>query len=350
MRWILHFFSRGVTQSRTEFSKTRLRETLCNSVRRKTHLLAITSTFFITACEQSIDLDLPAGQPKLVVEGHIEPGQPPVVVLTESQPVFSPLNPQTLTGSFVHGAAVTVSTRDSSFQLQEVSSDTLPIYLRYLLAEQAGLKLDPLTGQLPFTITFYTTVPGPGRALLLGEVGRTYNLRVAVRGQVLTANTSIPHPAPLDSLWFQPPADPQLADSLVVLWYRYRDPDTIGNAARYFTKVNREPYFTGRLQSVLTDEFANGRQNLVFPLERGRPRSQEYDAARSSLFRKGDTITVRWCAIDQPHFRFWLSVDNALNTNGSPLASPSALATNIKGGLGIWGGYAPSYHQIIAPK
>lgn len=346
---MLHFFSRRVAQSCAEFfSFSTPRDSPYSA--RSTFYCLLAALLLTTACERTIDLDLPAGEPQLVVQGHIEPGQPPVILLTESQPVFTPVSPQTLAGAFVHGAAITVSTRDSSFQLQEVSSDTLPIYLRYLLAEQTGLTLDPQTGQLPFTVSFYTTVPSPGRPLLLGRAGRTYNLRVAAGGRVLTANTSIPHPTPLDSLWFKAPPDPALADSLLVLWYRYRDPDTIGNAARYFTKVNREPYYTGRIQSVFTDEFVNGRQNVDFPLERGRPRAQQFEAARSGLFRKGDTITVRWCAIDQPHFRFWLSADNALNSNGSPLAAPASLATNIKGGLGIWGGYAPTYHRIIAPR
>ncbi len=309
--------------------------------------LATSLFLLLTACEKSIPLDLPAGPERLVVEGHIEPGLPPVVLLTRSQAVFAPLDAATLAAALVHRARITVSTRDSVFTLTEVAADSLPLAVRRLLATQTGLTLTPGDERFPVPLTFYTSLPAPGRPALTGRQGRTYALRIeGPEGQLLTANTSLPYLTPVDSVFTKLPADPALADSLRVLWYAYRDPDTVGNAVRYFTKVNSEPFYPARFQTTFTDEFVNGRA-ISFPLERGRPRFQPYDVARSGLVRRGDTVTLRWCAIDQPHFRFWLSVDNALATNGSPLASPAALPTNIRGGLGIWGGYGATYTTLI---
>jgi Domain of unknown function (DUF4249) len=316
----------------------------------RTAFLSLLSIGLLTACERTVDLELPATPPLLVVEGYIEPGLPPIVLLSESQPVFTPLSAASLTDALVHDARITVTTNgDSSFILREVAADSLPLVLRQALAEQAGLTLDPVTGRLPVPLTFYTSIPTAGEPSLVGRVGRTYVLHVEARGQMLSAITTIPHLTPLDSIWFEPATDPTLADSLLTLYYAYQDPDTIGNATRAFTKVNHEPFYPPTLQSAFTDEFVNGRR-VTFALDRGRPRSLIIDGNRAALFRRGDTVTVRWCAIDQPHFKFWLSYDNALNINGSPLSAPSVLATNIRGGLGIWGGYGTTYSSAVAPR
>ena len=310
----------------------------------------IAATALLTACEKTIDLDLPAGQPQLVVEGYIEVGLPPLVLLTESQPVFAPFDVAALAAAQVHGARVTVRTAgDTSVTLREVYADSLPLPIRQALARQAGLTLDPATGRFPVPIAFYTAVPGAGQPGLIGRAGRTYGLRVEARGQTLTAVTSVPTPVPLDSLFFRPPANAALRDSLWQLFYRFRDPDTVGNATRYFTSVNDGPFFPPRLTSVFTDEFVNGR-TVDFALNRGRARTDPATGAGAALFRSGDTVAVRWCMIDQPHYRFWLSYESALNTNGSPLAAPGRLTSNIQGGLGIWGGYGATYKVAIAPR
>ena len=301
----------------------------------------------LAGCEKTADLRLPAGAAQLVIEGYLEPGLPPLVLVSESQPVFAPFDAAALAAAQVRGARVSIQTAaDTTVVLREVAADSLPLALRQALARQAGLTLAPGTGRLPVALYFYTVLPAPGQPALVGRAGRTYTLRVEAGGRVATAITSIPPPVPLDSLYFRPPADARFADSLVQLFYRFRDPDTVGNATRYFTSVNGGPFLPPRLTSVFTDEFVNGR-TIDFALDRGRLRSDTISGLRATLFRRGDTVTVRWCAIDQPHYRFWLSYENALNINGSPLAAPAALTTNVRGGLGIWGGYGTSYKTIV---
>ena len=296
----------------------------------------------LLSCEQTVDLDLPAGPPQLVVEGHIEPGQPPVVVLTESVGLFGRLDAGTLAATLVHGAQLSVTSDGVTYLLHEAAADTVAPALRRLLAVELGLPLDPGTGQLPVPLTFYTT------AALRGTPGQTYVLSGTARGQALRAVTSIPRLTPFDTLFFRPPTTPG-NDSLVALWYRFRDPDTLGNSIRYFTRRTGEPFYPGTPQSVLTDEFVNGR-TIVFPLERGTDRSQPVDAVTAGLFRRGDSIAVRWCTIDAAHYRFWLSVDNAAAFNGSPLAAPTPLHGNVTGALGVWGGYGTSTHRVKAPE
>jgi len=272
------------------------------------------------------------------VKGHIEQGAPPLVVLTRSLPVNS--NNKTFQEQrFVHNAQVVVTTGGRSYVLKELATPAFTPQLRQLITAQFGVPAPKLTSGSDFIFYVYTTEE------LKGEVGKSYGLRISHEGRVLTATTTIPHLNPLDSLWTVPHPNPA-QDSLVTLYYRYSDPDTLGNSIRYFTKRNREPFYPGHLTSVFNDELINGAPYIDFPLERGRAKNEK-ETVLSSFFSKGDTVTVRWCAIDLAHYRFWLSAENEQNSNGSPIGSPNTTRSNINGGLGIWGGYGVTYHSLI---
>ncbi|MBX0335005.1 DUF4249 domain-containing protein [Pontibacter sp. HSC-14F20] len=295
---------------------------------------------FLTACEENLTIDIPAGQEKLVVEGHIEQGAPPVVVLTRSRPVFAGFSPADIEDSFVHGAQVVVSSGGQSYTLKEAPAVAFRPELRRVVSEQFAIPEEQLTGNSNFIFYVYTSEE------LLGEVGKSYQLRISYEGRVLTSSTTIPNLNPLQELFMQPHPDPS-QDSLFTLFYRYQDPDTIGNSIRYFTKRNSEPFYPGYFASVFNDELINGVQNLSFPLDRGEPRGQDVDFDTYSYFAKGDTVIVRWAAIDIEHYRFWYTLENERNNNGSPIGSPNTTRSNINGGLGVWGGYGVTYHQIV---
>ena len=59
----------------------------------------IISIFFIS-CQEEITLDISSGENKLVVEGAIENGYPPYVILTKNQGYFDPVNSETYTNLF----------------------------------------------------------------------------------------------------------------------------------------------------------------------------------------------------------------------------------------------------------
>ncbi|MDX5437010.1 MAG: DUF4249 domain-containing protein [Pontibacter sp.] len=294
----------------------------------------------LSSCEENLTLDIPEGEPQLVVEGHIEQGTHPIVVLTRSLPVFADVSAATLENAFVHDAQVTVSAGDKTYTLQELPSAAFSMELKEQLAIQFGISEKLLNGSSGFPFYIYTTTE------LKGELGKSYRLRISHEGKVLTAVTTIPNINPIDSLWTAPHPDPQ-EDSLRVLMYKYTDPDTLGNSVRYFTKRNSEPFYPGLLGSVFNDELING-STITFPLDRGEPRGQkEINRDLYGYFGKGDTVIVRWAAIDLTHFRFWSTLESEQNSNGSPIGSPNTTRSNINGGLGIWGGYGVTYHGIV---
>ena len=68
----------------------------------------------------------------------------------------------------------------------------------------------------------------------------------------------------------------------------------------------------------------------------------------AGFFKKGDSIIVKWCAVDRPTFEFWRDAETQVSNNGSPFATPSVIRSNVKGGLGLFSAYSPSYYYVRA--
>ncbi|MEL6924369.1 MAG: DUF4249 family protein [Bacteroidota bacterium] len=50
--------------------------------------------------------------------------------------------------------------------------------------------------------------------------------------------------------------------------------------------------------------------------------------------------------IDAAHFDFWSTLEfNAVNQG--PFSAYTRIASNVEGGLGIWGGYSVSFYTVV---
>lgn len=273
---------------------------------------------FFSSCEEDITISLPPSEVQIVVEGYIETGQPPYLLLSKTSDYYSTFYLDSLGTLFVHDAVVTVSDGDHTVTMNEFTFDT------------AG--------------TVISAYVGLG---MVGEVGKTYTLTIEAEGKTLSSVTSIPEALPLDSIWYETGAD-ESNDTLVKLICRYTDPPNLGQYIRYFTSVNNGSFLPG-YNSVFEDAFING-TTFDFPLDRGVNRNDTSSYTNYGLFKKGDTITVKWSAIDVAHFDFWRTVEFELGGQGSPFASPVIIQSNINGGQGIWGGYSSTYKTLIVPE
>lgn len=275
--------------------------------------------FFISSCTKDITISLPHQEEQIVVEGFIETGLPPYVILTKSSDFYSTFSLDSISNYFVSNAIVRVSDGTDTVTLYPISFDTSGV-----------------------SISIYTNLA------MIGEVGKTYFLWIETEGKILSSVTTIPQPLPLDSIWWEPANIPE-SDIFVKLICRYSDPPELGQYVRYFTKQNSQPFYPG-LSSVFEDNFING-NTFDFELERGVNRNDTTQFYPGYFkFTKGDTITVKWSAIDEAQFNFWRTYEFELGGQGSPFASPVYIQSNIVGGLGIWGGYSPSYKTMIVPE
>ena len=292
-----------------------------------------------TCCEKNITIELPDVEDKIVIQGHIEQGLPPYVILTRSTPYFDDVGLSTFDSLFVHDALVVVSDGINDFTLTELCAADLDTALLPFISEAIGIPAENLIN-LQYCI--YTNFS------VFGIVGKTYKLTVTAGDKTYSSTTEIPQLVPLDSIWFELFGT---SDSSGLIWANLSDPPALGNAYRWFAKrQGQDNNFIAPLGSAFEDKFFNGK-SISFAYDRGHHPSEEDNQEASHLYKTGDTIIVKFCTIDKGHFDFWRSFDTEMISNGNPFAAPASIKTNIEGGaLGVWGGYGVSYDTTVATK
>ncbi len=305
-------------------------------------LLLLLTMIIFHSCETEF---VPEGtnlEPEIVVEGYIEAGDnttPPFVFLTKSVSFFNEFDPSAIEDLFVHDAVVTVSDGDSEHSLNEYCLEEIPEPIRPLLIEALGFDPDSLN----INLCVYLDLTGG----LVGEIGKSYDLNIALPdGNVLTSTTTIPPHVPLLDLWFVKPAE-EAPDSLLELRASISDADDRLDYYRYFTAVNGNA-FRAPFQSVVDDAFFDGSE-FEFPLPNAEFLEEDADFETFGLYQVGDTARIKWANMDEEHFEFWLTLEFNAVSQG-PFSSYTQVETNIKGGLGIWGGYSISQYQIVVKE
>lgn len=304
----------------------------------------------LVSCTTDIELDLPEAEPKIVVEGRIDAGGPPIITLGRNASFFGDINLTDFDQYFVNGADVWVFSNDDTVKLNEICTSFFPENIQRQLANNLGYSFND-TVQLP-EICIYT-VPeilnlfnGDSSNVFIGEYKKAYWLKVVAEGKTLTAKTTIPGKPDVHSLGVIPHPNEKV-DSLVSVTITFSVPDSGGNFIRYLTKRNSEPFYAPLSASVYSDKLFRG-GTFTFPLEAGQNPNQEIKWDTYSYFWKGDTVSVKWSTIDKSHYDFWNTIEN--DGGASPLSSPTRIKTNIDGGLGIWGGYGALYLKIYVPE
>ena len=269
------------------------------------------------SCEKVVHINLASVPPQVVVEGAIETGLPPYVILTSTIGFFSNVNLSTLQNTFLHGADIRVSCGSKTVTLVEYSIDT--------------------GNNNKFFI--YTVDTANLANIMLGRVDSFYNLTITYNGQTYTSFTKIPAPKGVDTMWFATPTykDAGTPDSALQLFVNYTDPDTPGNYVRYFTQINGGTFFPSQ---IFSDEVVNGKAIKNLGLFGGYDQALNSNGDSLSYFYPGDTVTLKWAEIDKNVYNFWNTAGYAASVTGNPFASPINIQSNItNGALGVWAGY-----------
>lgn len=294
------------------------------------NILLFSLTLLLWAgCEKEIDIDLPAPKALVVVDGFIENDQFAQVVVTRAIPYFGQIDFNTLAGTFIQDAVVVVSDGQINDTLQ--------------------LTIDP--NAFP-PIFFKGTNPA-----LKGQVGQRYFLTVIADGDTITGSTTIPQLVYLDSIYWMPDVDFNVEnDSLGFGMGRFKDPDTIGNNYRLFSKRQDYPDFRSASRSVSDDRLVNG-QDITFQFIRPRitpsfltPDSLDEDRETRIFYKRGDTIQVRYCTLDRASYDYIRTYEIAAGSFGNPFAAPTFVRSNLEGGLGGFVGYGATYYTYIVPQ
>jgi len=312
-------------------------------------------SIFLISCEKEITVDLPEAEPKIVVEGTIFPGDFPLVLLTWTQGYFDPTDITSLQNIFVHDADVKIHTQGNSYDLIEFCSSDLSAEELELAAAALGVSVASLQS---LDLCLYTTFA------LQGTAGTNYAIEIHKDDIHITGETKIPELIELDTVYFDI-LNPEVQDTLGILYGNLTDPDTIGNAYRWFAKrishypatapeanlrgQQKDLTFIAPFGSVYDDTFFNG-LSFEFAYPRGiESNSQKFDDENEErgYYKVGDTVAIRGCTIDRAAFKFIKSLEAQIGNQGSPFAIPFNLESNLNGGLGAFIGYGAIYDTVV---
>lgn len=316
--------------------------------------------FALPSCTKEVDIDIPESAKQIVVEGSIELNTPPVILLTQSQKFFDNININNLGAYFVRGAQVTVKASDGTQAiLNEYCLQNLPLsdQEKQVVLTAFGFSLNdstPITDICFYSVADIATYFSSGTCSFMGKEKTKYELEIiappftpgedSIR---VSSTTTIPASVGLDSLGTKQHPNPAYRDSMMAVYAYFTVPDTFGNAIRYWTKRNSQPFYKPESGSVYDDKLFVG-LSVGLPLDRGRPSGEDFNINTGPYFWKGDTVTVKWSNIDNATYQFFYTLEN--DGGDSPFSSPIKIKSNIKNGLGVWAGYASNYYTITVPK
>jgi hypothetical protein len=290
----------------------------------------------VVSCTKEVQIDIPGYKDQMVIDGSIETGQPAIVFLSKSNNVYSETNFQAYLDGFISGATVIISNGTETDTLTEICSDNLPPGTEEVAAAFFGIPVDQLVN---FHLCAYVSFG------MLGEVGKTYTLKVIHNGQEYNSTTQIGQATPLDSLYWKP--EGSFTDR-GFSWAKLSDPLSNNDAYCWQVKYIGMPNFKKTFNPFFNDKFFNGKtfdfayeNPMSFDDPNGDPNYRGY-------YKAGDTIVVKLSKIGKAEYNFFEKKYNQIYSGGNPFSTPTNVPTNIQGGaLGVWVGYSPWFDTLV---
>ena len=317
--------------------------------------------FILISCEKEISLDFPSISPKLVVEGSIENGFPPVVILTKNAGYFDNIDTNTYNNLFVNDAIVKVWKTDENGINDTIELIKIPNYPIYT-HEGYWNNLVFLDKPFVFESLFFKN---------WSKSGHDYNLHIEWNNKTITASTTIPEPTKLDCLWV-------IKDLYSSREYKYDIKgiynDPIEQENNYLIKTRRSQHFKIDSLSFNSPILKNNSDKMIHVVDvgsdilfnglkyetifarktNGNIASGAFNSYRIKTYNNNldtieipeDIVTVKFCQIDRNSLEFWRSLTRQFSSNGNPFQEPANLISNINGGYGCWSGYGSVYYRI----
>ena len=252
-----------------------------------------------TACKsltRDVVINLPSVAKQLVVESYLEPGAPYLLLLTETQDYFGPVqNP------IIEGALVTIRHNGNTDTLRpqaiNYGGQKAVVYLNF--------KAVPDDYQSEFEL--YVRTPD----------GRTCSARTHILPPVVFDSLNIYHSG---------------KDNKAALVAKWKDNPATEDYYRFVLYRNRLDTFPERT-SRISDRLLNGQEIFL--------------VTGYNYYIGKDTLYAQLYHIDKAYNDYLASVSAAANANGNPFAQPAAVQSNIIGGIGIFTGFPKTQQRVI---
>jgi hypothetical protein len=268
--------------------------------------LPLLLTLAFTGCDDPVDLDLPEGQPLLVVDGWID-----------NQPAPDTIKLSTTAGYFNNGPLPTVTGAEVRITGSDNSTDVL-------------------------------TEVAPGRYVtttLQSQIGRTYTLRIKHGGEEYQAVSEIRRVPPIDSL--KSVFREKSAFYEEGYYVHYFGPELPGKGDFYRFKLYRNDTLLSKPQNLtfVDDKLVDG--NYIGNIE-----------LHEKPFKSGDRVRVETLSITEDAYYFFSEAISQM-FNGGLFARPVAnIRTNVRNvnpasprkAVGYFGASAVSSAEVVCEK
>lgn len=225
------------------------------------------------SCEDVIDLELPEGEPLLVVEGQItdQPGETRVT-LTSSVPYFDEDGNPPVEGAiiqlFENGTAVGVFT-----------------------------ELDSGRYVSPF----------------VGTTGNEYHIEIELAdgSTYLSEDELLPRVPPIDSVYYRYETDLQFLEDGYYVYFATQELPGRPEFYRWKFYFNNEPQASRFDINIANDDFVDGNYVVDFAVD-------------FEPFLVGDTVTVEQYSTTRAYYDYWTLISTQVSQVGSPFDPPPA--------------------------
>ena len=258
-------------------------------------------------------------EPEIVLEGWIDEGGHPIVMLHKSINFTEDFNTMEdlIEEKIIYLGKVTVSDGETSVVLTgRVDTAYLPPYS-------------------------YSSVR------IMGESGRAYRVEAEFEGKKVSAVTTIPPKAIFDSISVESMPD---KPGFFRLTGYLTDMKEQSDYFVVFYRYKGEKQYRNGLHGVASDLAADTSGVLRIPIYKNMAGTSlvDKDSLSTRFFRLGDTLEIKLAAIDGVSYRFWESFASLTITSTIPFLPVSEnIYTNVSGGRGYWCGYGSSTYTIV---
>ena len=282
---------------------------------RKILYLLFGISILINSCTSNEMADY---HPTIVVEGWIENGKPPVVLLTTTVPVNTDY-------------------KDQDSVIQKTINDAEVV----VICDGINYSLKHKIDNRYYPSDIYTNED------LLGEEGKSYLLKITTaQGEHLSATTSIPQAVTVNHFTTES-IDNKQTNHIIYAQIQ----DDLSSRKFYKAFVHIGDKFSEDFHSSFLGEYDNklfNTSNPKIPIYSYRSSKQKQFNA---YFQSGETVTIKLCHVDSIAYHFWNEYAKLLELSRNPIFTyRNNLPTNINGnGIGYWFGYGATRFLIHIP-
>ena len=130
----------------------------------------------MTSCQKDVTVELPPYDERLVIDGKIETGLPPIIFLSTTKDIFSENSQDAIFGDFISDAIILISNGTITDTLQTVCSDEIPKEFQEIGYALFGI---PPSLMSKYHICAYSTL----NQAFFGKVGSTYKIEILHKGK-----------------------------------------------------------------------------------------------------------------------------------------------------------------------